>query len=113
MHSLTVDWTGWKHVRLSQRDFHKVHRPLGWDFIRYVAFTLDEPGQTSGHEADLYLDDLRLTGPGGSVDLGGFEEGPGAWEGLEASADRALGPTQRAVGDFANQPPRAERRTDP
>lgn len=49
-HSLTVDWTGWKRLRLTKSDFKTVHRPLGWTFIRYVAFTLDGPGQKSERE---------------------------------------------------------------
>ncbi len=89
VHSLSIEWTGWKRFRLTKRDFQTVHRPLGWDFIRYVAFTLDEPGQKSEREAEVHLDELSLTGPGGTVDLGQFEDGPGTWEGMESSADLA------------------------
>jgi len=101
-HALTVDWTGWKRFQLTKRDFITVHRPMGWDFIRYVTFTLDDPGQNTHCDADLYLDDLRLTGPGGTVDLGGFEEGLGAWEGLETNADRAH--SGQRSGRWVNSP---------
>ncbi|MBI2298510.1 MAG: hypothetical protein HYU66_06075 [Armatimonadetes bacterium] len=66
-HALAVDRPGWKRFRLAKRDFRTVHQPIGWNFIRYVAFTLDEAGPRPA--AELYLSDLRLTGAGGTVEL--------------------------------------------
>lgn len=96
---LTLDWEGWKHFRLKKEDFSprafvegegwKEKKPIGWHWIRYLAFNAKGWGLTPDPEVVLYFDDVRLVGREKSVTISDFEEEPLRWEGLERSAEQA------------------------
>jgi len=85
-YAFTVNWTGWRQFRLVKSDFEVAHRPIGWDFIRYAAFVLNHAG---ARRLPLCLDQVRVSGPAGTVDLSRFDSGLGDWEGLTLDADPA------------------------
>lgn len=87
---ITVDWTGWRQIRLAKKDFGESRKPIGWDWITYLRFNASGWGETPDPATVLYFDDVRLVGPAGQTRLSDFDgEGLGHWEGLELSDEQA------------------------
>ena len=104
---LTIDWEGWKHFRLTKEELTprafvegqgwKGKRPIGWHWIRYLAFNAKGWGLTPPAGVSLYFDEIRLVGADRIVTVSDFEEEPIRWEGLEQSAEQAK------AGQFAGK----------
>ncbi|MCD6351130.1 MAG: alginate lyase family protein, partial [Armatimonadetes bacterium] len=86
---IAVDWTGWRRIRLSKKDFGPSRKPIGWDWITYLRFNASGWGETPDPNTVLYFDDFRLVGPAGVVKLSDFDHGLGHWQGLELSDEQA------------------------
>lgn len=87
--SIRLDWSGWKHFRLTKADFRPARSPLGWNWIDFIQFSAAGFGLTSDPHAILYFDDFRLVGKERTVRLGGFDNGASAWLGLSPSDEHA------------------------
>ncbi len=80
---IKVDWTGWKHFVLKKSDFSpkafvegkgwKGKKPIGWNWITYLAMNAKGWGLTPDPETVLYFDDVRLTGPNRQTLITDFE----------------------------------------
>ncbi|NDK15470.1 MAG: hypothetical protein GW911_25860 [Armatimonadetes bacterium] len=107
---LTLDWEGWKHFSLKKADFAgeafvegagwKGKRPIGWNWIQYIALYASGWGLTPDPNAVLYFDDLRLVGKGKSKVIGDFET-ESNWSGLDQSPEQAK--EGKASGKWGNQ----------
>ena len=85
--NIKVDWTGWKKIALKKSDLKTQGKPIGWNWISRLSLTARPAGDTSG--ITLYLDDCRLTGPGGEHRLGDFECEATGWTDLFRSEEQA------------------------
>jgi hypothetical protein len=85
---LPLDWSGWKHFRLTKADFSRARKPIGWHWITSIGFTASGYGQSPAADLVLYLDDVRLEGRSATL-LGDFEQGADHWEGVAGSAEQA------------------------
>jgi hypothetical protein len=75
----TVDWTGWRLLRVPFADFRPARHPVGWHAIRSVQFSADGWGHEPRPDTVLVLDDLSF--------------GTGALAGIRTD-------TRRSGGDF-------------
>jgi len=108
---ITVDWEGWKLIRLNKEDLTpramvegegwKGKQPIGWHWIQYIAMNTKGWGLTPNPETVLYFDDVRLVGKDKTTILSDFEAGADDWSGLEASTERAK--SGAASGKWGNQ----------
>jgi hypothetical protein len=108
---LTIDWQGWKKVALRKSDFSpkalvegqgwKGKKPIGWNWIQFIAINAKGWGLTPDPETVLYFDDVRLVGKGAPRVLSDFEGDSSGWTGLELSTERAK--SGKASGKWANQ----------
>ena len=98
---LTINWQGWKRFELKKEDFSSARNPIGWSWIRYIAFNAKGWGLTPDPETTLYFDDFRLVGRGKSVVICDFES-DNPFEGLERSEERAK--SGRFSGKWENLP---------
>ncbi len=81
---IKVDWTGWKHFVLKKSAFSpkafvegkgwKGKKPIGWNWITYLAVNAKGWGLTPDPETVLYFDDIRLTGPDKQTLITDFED---------------------------------------
>jgi heparinase II/III-like protein len=86
---IRVDWTGWKHFRLTKKDFGINRQPIGWHWIDSIAINASGWAHEPDPETVLFFDDMRLVGAGKSIALGSFEDGTDEWAGLEVSKEQA------------------------
>ncbi len=84
----TVDWTGWKLIRLRLSDFGTARKPIGWDWITRLSFNSSGWGEQPKPGTQLYFDDIRLVGPEGSLVLEDFEDATSSFSGLVISRER-------------------------
>ena len=58
---ITVNWTGWKEVRIPFPDFTRnIGAPVGWQKIEAICFFAKSEGQDPDPRTVLFLDDFRL-----------------------------------------------------
>ncbi|UCH36504.1 MAG: alginate lyase family protein [Armatimonadota bacterium] len=86
---LDVDWQGWKLVRFEKSDFAASRQPIGWHWIRSVAFNASGWDLTPDPEMELSFDDIRLVGPEASALICDFEDERAAWSGLQLTDEMA------------------------
>lgn len=98
---IQIDWQGWKRFRLRKEDFTPTRSPIGWSWIRYIAFNASGWGLEPDPETTLYFDDFRLVGEKGSVSICDFESG-NPFEGLERTDEKAK--SGRFSGKWENLP---------
>ncbi len=60
---VTVDWTGWRTIRIPLRAFNAARKPLGWHHINYLSFSATYGDRQPSPETVLALDSIRLEGP--------------------------------------------------
>ncbi len=59
VHRLTVDWEGWKQIKVSLSDFIPVRSPLGWSDVSYVKI-MSNYGTQPVAGTVLYFNDFKL-----------------------------------------------------
>ena len=83
---ITVDWTGWRTVRIPLKSFYASRQPIGWHHIDYLAFSASYGDRHPSGETLLSFDDIRLEGPQPRL-LADFESDQDfrRWPGLQPS----------------------------
>ena len=62
MQAFTVDWTGWRHVRIGLKSLgHGARKPRGWDQIDTVYFTAHGWSCEPKPDTVIHIDGVRLT----------------------------------------------------
>jgi len=109
-----VDWSGWKHFTLRKSDFSpkafvegkgwKGKKPIGWNWITYIAVNAKGWGLTPDPDTVLYFDDVGLLAPDGSKTMiTDFEDQDDeGFRGLERTDERAH--SGRWSGKWENMP---------
>jgi len=59
-HIVTVDWEGWRELRLQQHSFYPAYEPLGWGQIDTIRFRFQGDFTEYVPGTVLHLDDIRL-----------------------------------------------------
>ena len=59
VHRLTVDWDGWKEIKVAFDDFTPVRSPLGWSEVSYLK-VMSNFGTEQVPGTVLYFNDLKL-----------------------------------------------------
>ena len=86
---ITVDWTGWKLIRLPLAEWKEARSPVGWHHINHLSFSGTYGDRTPHPDTCLVLDEVRLEGPTPEP-LGRFEA-PGdftVWAGLRPTREQ-------------------------
>ncbi|OGV83579.1 MAG: hypothetical protein A3K19_09775 [Lentisphaerae bacterium RIFOXYB12_FULL_65_16] len=104
--SFTVDWAGWKQVRLAKTDFKENGKPVGWNWVSGLSLQWRAKGQPQDN-CILYLDDVRLAGKDAARDLGDFENEAAGWTGLAPSPEQAKSGTAAGKWWFPSLGPEA------
>ena len=86
---ITIDWTGWKLVRLPLAEWTKARSPVGWHHINHLSFSGTYGDRTPHPDTGLVLDDVRLEGTD-PASLGAFETPADflAWPGLRPTREQ-------------------------
>lgn len=108
---LTIDWQGWKKFTLKKSDFSpralvegqgwKGKKPIGWNWIHFIALNAKGWGLTPDPNTVLYFDDVRLVGKGKPYVISDFEGTSCPWTGLELSSEKVR--SGKGSGKWANQ----------
>jgi len=98
-HYVTVDWEGWKRFSLKKTDFSpkafvegkgwRGKQPIGWHWIKYLAFRATGWGLTPSPRTVLFFDDLQLRTADGARVLADFEGEVHPFKGLQRTDERA------------------------
>ena len=99
---VSFDAGGWQHIVLPRSAFEEEDHPHGWGNVSGLRLEMAGEGDAG---LVIYLDDVRLSGPGGAYLISDFEREPVGWTGLALSDEQARHGRQSGKWWFTNITP--------